>query len=56
MPIGMVYTLGGSALQTTLNTLAVVFLLEIDDLLNDFVHTDTRANLAATRSCYLLRS
>ena len=23
---------------------------------NDFVHTDTRANSAATRSCYLLRS
>ena len=26
MPVAMVYTLGGSALQTTLNTLAVVFL------------------------------
>mmetsp|Transcript_34649 Transcript_34649/g.107142 ORF Transcript_34649/g.107142 Transcript_34649/m.107142 type:complete len:489 (+) Transcript_34649:195-1661(+) len=33
MPVAMVYTLGGTALDTTLNTLATLFLLEIDDII-----------------------
>ena len=54
MPIGMVYTLGGSALQTTLNTLAVVFLLEIDDLLYNAV-IDARYKRYARRHRFRLR-
>ena len=54
MPVAMVYTLGGSALQTTLNTLAVVFLLEIDDLLYNAV-IDARYKRYARRHRFRLR-
>ena len=45
---------GGSALQTTLNTLAVVFLLEIDDLLYNAV-IDARYKRYARRHRFRLR-
>merc|ERR1712216_939196 len=44
----MVYTLGGSALDTTLNTLATLFLLEIDDIVYASI-VDVRYKRSARR-------
>ena len=51
-----VYTLGGSALDTTLNTLATVFLLEIDDLLYHSLVDNVYKRHARKHGSFAIRS